>query len=377
MRFIHPYFCFFLFFFSCNEKDNNIPNLNIINLKETPIETGNKVSDLIYNFSFIKLETSQECLIGEINKIVQFQEKLFILDRFNASAVFAFDTTGKFLFKLGSVGKGAGQFIYPHDLNIDSANKQILLLDSENHRINKYKIENGEFISSIQIPFLTTRFIKYGDFYGFVGGGKNENLIITNKNFKPLMNFFPREVGLIKSPHESFHIISDSLLLFQLNYKDTIYKIIKDRVLPYRRIEYGKSGISFIDFKSLSKGEKILEKYKDKRITYRYYFETTNTLFFTFLQNNFYYMVIVSKSDDTVKIIPYDKVVNDITYENNFPVILSSNTYGYFISIVDTEFIEKKGISNLGQHINRLSNRKLEMNSNKIKNPTLLFFKFK
>ena len=54
-------------------------------------------ANYIDSCSLIQLETRPECLIGEINKIFFYKNRLYILDREVTKSVFIFDLNGKWI----------------------------------------------------------------------------------------------------------------------------------------------------------------------------------------------------------------------------------------------------------------------------------------
>ncbi|MDR3095059.1 MAG: 6-bladed beta-propeller, partial [Bacteroidales bacterium] len=66
------------------------------------------LSEIASDVTYIPLETSPECLIGRIDKIISFDDKYYILDR-QTESILVFDSTGKYLFKIAQIGNGPGE----------------------------------------------------------------------------------------------------------------------------------------------------------------------------------------------------------------------------------------------------------------------------
>jgi hypothetical protein len=375
--------------YSCTQTSAHpVAVVDSIMVKGQPVTTGLRVSDIVEDVRFVPLESKSDIIIGEINKIVQYKDKLFVVDRFSASSVFVFDTSGTFLHKVGSVGKNPGQYTYPHDIFIDSTQQLLLLLDAETRRINYYKISDGQFVRSEGLPVKATRFYKYGDFYAFAGG-RDGSLVITDANFKNPMNFFPDEKGAIKTVHQSFHNIGDSLLLFELNYNDTLYKIEKDKLIPYRKIVYDNDGVTYNDKQTLQPTDDITNKFKDKRVTFRYYFETSDHILFTFMQEKRFFIVLKSKRNSRVTIFPTDKVRNDVTFEAMFPEMMSVNSNNEVIAVVPDLITTGERTKNFlaahtelndsitNNYISLLKQGVAKGMANRTANPILVFFRLK
>ncbi|OQY92902.1 MAG: hypothetical protein B6D37_12890 [Sphingobacteriales bacterium UTBCD1] len=395
----NPFFCnsqklfsilsiyFSIFTISCNNfKNSGMSNqiVDFIDLGNEPMTTGFYVSDKIKEFHFVNLEHTENSIIGEINKIIQQAGRIYVLDRFVSSRVFVFDSTGKFLFNIGSVGKGRGQYIYPHDMLIDSADNTLLILDSENKRINRYSSLDGEYVSSISLTFSALRFFKIKNRYFFVGGRTDPNLIQTDAKFNVLMGYFPKETWMKKLPHESFHKVADSLFLFQLNYKDTLYRINDGIISAYRAIGYGKKSVTYNELLSLGDTIDITLKFSNRRMTYRYYFESPSHIFLTFIENNKLYVTLFDKFSRKSLLFPYDSIINNISFEPNFPNIISLNDSGEFIAVIDPSTIismikkETKEPLNAGKEAVEMFKSRIDFKTElPNSNPSLLFFKFR
>jgi len=98
----------------------------------------------------IILETSDDCLIGNIDEIQVYDEYIYILDSKKAKSMFVFDLEGKFIRKIGKVGNGASEYIQVYDFTLDMLNNNIFLLDQGN-RVHKYKFD-GTYLHTITIP---------------------------------------------------------------------------------------------------------------------------------------------------------------------------------------------------------------------------------
>jgi hypothetical protein len=89
-------------------------------------------TEMIDSVRFIRLETNDECLIGHIQKVIYYNGIYYIQDNF-ASSVFAFDETGKFMFKICKKGQGPGEYVSISRLLIDYGKNQLLIYDNETY----------------------------------------------------------------------------------------------------------------------------------------------------------------------------------------------------------------------------------------------------
>ena len=72
------------------------------------VDPHTKLSSYIDSVEYIALETHPDGLFNMVEKLVVQDDKIFILDFRNCKQVFVFDTTGKFLFPVGALGRAPG-----------------------------------------------------------------------------------------------------------------------------------------------------------------------------------------------------------------------------------------------------------------------------
>ena len=107
------------------------------------------VFDVFSDVKAIKLETSEDCLISEINRIQYYDSRYYILDA-RSQQIFCFDENGSFEYKINAQGRGKGEYHYITDFAIDEKNKQMVVLDPVVQRVHFFDL-NGNFISSHDI----------------------------------------------------------------------------------------------------------------------------------------------------------------------------------------------------------------------------------
>lgn len=144
------YFLFLsLFLLSCSSS----PQRNLV--EGTAINFGElssiNATDLISDESYIALETNPNSLIGNIDQIEIYDEKIYILDSRNTSALYVFTINGKFITKLEGTGNGPGEFISPHSFWIDP-NGYLFILDRQLSRLLKFQLKDLAFIDNITLP---------------------------------------------------------------------------------------------------------------------------------------------------------------------------------------------------------------------------------
>lgn len=106
--------------------------------------------DYFRSIELIPLETSSDVLITGISKIIICQDRYYALDK-PQCLIFVFDKTGKFLFKIGTKGQGAGEYSFIQDFTINPYSGSLEILEPYG-RIHIYDL-SGKFIETKRIDY--------------------------------------------------------------------------------------------------------------------------------------------------------------------------------------------------------------------------------
>lgn len=131
---------------ACMEKQQDKTNYLV---KETEIQQYNsdKLSDIVEYFDIVPLETSDDCLLGEINVIKKRAGRYYV--RTNANRLDVFDKNGKHRMKVGGIGQGPGEYAAICDFDADKDHIYILVPG----KILKYD-SDGTFQTELPIENL-------------------------------------------------------------------------------------------------------------------------------------------------------------------------------------------------------------------------------
>jgi hypothetical protein len=105
---------------------------------------------------YVPLETSDDCLIGNVSKTLIKNNKIYVADFHMASAIFVFDMNGKFLFKIARKGQGPGEYISFHDFDVNS-NGEIFIFDQHRKKFLVYN-DTGKYQHEINADYYFSRF---------------------------------------------------------------------------------------------------------------------------------------------------------------------------------------------------------------------------
>jgi len=281
---------------SCNREKVGFVNPKVENILQFNDNktSGAKIGELINNINAIRLETNEECLIGNIEQIRTSNGNLFILDDQNHS-VLVFDDHGDFLFKISAQGKGPGQYQFLRDFFIDEIKNEIIVLGSPN-KVMRFDMTGG-FISEQSLDFTPLKFVSINNerSYYFWNGINSINyapLIKTDENFNLIESYFAESEEELTTSN-MFTKFKESIYLRP--FFDKHDKIIHELTSTEIKSKYQ------IDFGSRNWPETIEinrdSKYREKGYIYGVtnFFEGRQWITFNFTSEKIYHYAIYNK----------------------------------------------------------------------------------
>jgi hypothetical protein len=184
-----------MFLLSCgSNKSNILSNVNVVEL-DNKSRRDIQLSDYIDTMQIIKLETSENVLLGSLIRNIQiFDNKLYILD-FTASSLFVFNDTGKFVNKIYSVGQGPGEYLTLFDCYVDSSGIYLLGLGGTGSIILHYDSDCNHIRTLSLGQCFATSFTSDGEYFWlYTEPGYNEynnsQILLTNSSGTIINRFF-------------------------------------------------------------------------------------------------------------------------------------------------------------------------------------------
>lgn len=112
-------------------------------------ETALTYSDIINAQTWIVLDSLNECAIGDVAKIEEFNKEYYILDKTLQKCILVFDEHGKYLRRIGKIGQGPGEYTQIYDFTIDKKAGCVAVLSGLS-KVYMYNLQ-GEFRASKQV----------------------------------------------------------------------------------------------------------------------------------------------------------------------------------------------------------------------------------
>jgi hypothetical protein len=339
-------------FFPINSDSKAILNIDI-NSEIISLE------DIVDSVKYTPLETSNDCLIGEINKIIYNDNQYYILDRTKTKTLFCFDSQGRFIRKFGNPGQGPGEYVEPTDFMLTSSN--VIILDQFSHKLLCFN-KDGKFSHAISLKYKIHAITSLqNDSLFLVQSGDNRNTDF--RDYELLIMDTKGDVKLkgIHNPYQIKYSLSgynsklmNGITIYSKAMSSCIYEITKTEMKE-------RYYLNIIDrplpenYEKLCDGnyENFVKNYKG---SYNYFsgqfIETEKFLFFTLINTkNLPITVICNKESKEIKsgIIgiqgnstKYDEIKYIIFSINNYLTVDKNNIIGYF----DSHYIADKEDNN-------------------------------
>ena len=129
----------------CSDKVSNFEKVQSLVFKQ---DTDTKMSDRFSKFTFVQLETNDDCVIPDIRRIIDVSDTLVVLS--NTGDIFTFDrNTGKYYGEISSKGEGPEEYVEASDIVV-APDHSIGIVDRLRGDIKFFTV-NGTFIKEKKI----------------------------------------------------------------------------------------------------------------------------------------------------------------------------------------------------------------------------------
>lgn len=243
---------------SCKEKSlglysemkGNVATLRVNAAKET------LASELFDSLSYVVLDdTNEESLIGGIDKLECVDSSFFIMDK-KTNMIHKFNKKGNFLFSIGKIGNGPGEYIGLTDFSVNSEKRELFILDRTGRKILVYDFE-GRFLYKMPIEVMASKICAINDGYALYTSGsdyftdkKEEfgyNLFLYDNSNRLCGKYFPYnpQIDDVIQERNFDYNIGDSILLYHQSVCDTIYLLKSKEGYKKLKIDFGSHSLPF------------------------------------------------------------------------------------------------------------------------------------
>ncbi len=313
-----------------------------------------KMSDLMKDCSFVKLETNDDNLIMDATIVKLWKDRIYILDSYSSNkGVYVFGMDGKYIGRIGNVGQGPGEYIMPINMFFDASNGSLFVKDVARNRILAYDLDSFMCISEYEVPFYSdcVEYLCEDRLIWYVGAGCandeefKQHIQVTDLKGTPITHCVERmdlpKRGLYNVTTH-FHTCADKMF-FHHPFSNVVYNYNVET----NSVEYAYS-LSWTDdkFPSLNyvkeNKEQIIDKLKaDNYITYYSLTENSQKLLCYFGKKGGNYIGVYDKKSQKGYYSKVSSIEDDLGL---IKYVRPKSVYkDYFVSVVYMESLQ--GIS--------------------------------
>ena len=227
-------------------------------------------------YRIIPLETTEECVVGEVSNLFVDDNLIFLVDTWS-ERINVFDMDGKFLNHIGRKGHAQGEYVSMYRVALDSHQKRVCIIDADSQKLLFYDYK-GNFLS--QEP----RYFWYQNI-AFLGSDKRVLLTLPydHKDYQALNSFkltITDEKGLplcgaLENPgfpkgevdnrpfnrilENPLHANPDGVYYMDILSPDTIWKIKEEECVPFVSLDFGEPFTTPQTYREMTN-----ESYEDK-----------------------------------------------------------------------------------------------------------------
>lgn len=287
-------------------------------------------TSLLKDITFVKLETNNEILLGDINQIEVFDESIYILCD---SGLYIFDLLGNFIRSIQRTGNGPGEFLSSYSFWIDK-DGFIFILDRQLNRLLKYSLENLDFIESITMPHdsplgfakmpTENLFIYYYPLRPSRGIEEKQVFVANNSGEIISELHVGDESGKILHGNRSNFYSQGDKLKFYPYFSNKIFAVETDTLHNIYTLSFKDNNFPDQDiFRKHDNSGDIMKEIlfgDHKWIRLIYIYETEANLVVKYYIERDFYISIWNKNNDETINFKYDNVNDDLGIGGKFPL---------------------------------------------------------
>jgi len=212
-------------------------------------------SSLFSEIRYIPLESTLESFMRSIRKVNIVGDNIIVLT--SDYLIFRFNSAGKFLNRIGSVGRGPDEYLVPIHFNVlEGSDKVAILENNGGGRVHIFNFE-GKCERTFKSPILATGLAYYKNTIllwvnmPLVSLTDNYSLFLLDLNGKIRKRMMLRSRDVPKNPAvlqmegPKFYRFRDSLSIWEANI-DTIYRFVDEKnVFPRYVLKAGKDHLTW------------------------------------------------------------------------------------------------------------------------------------
>ncbi len=194
--------------------------------------------------SFVKLETTENNLVGSVSQILFARNKIVVVDSYVSKTITVYDKSGKFLNRIGTLGQGPGEYSYLGHVTLTPDKSMVVVVDMGSGYLKYFGLD-GNFIKSKKTPFWfsSCEFITDEIIAGNYDGG-NTLYGENNSQYKPQLIITNLQGNVFHSGFKSYYNKKFTMstmmplrkfedeVFYSPPFSDTIYHLTQKGIYP-------------------------------------------------------------------------------------------------------------------------------------------------
>lgn len=316
-------------------KDKKAITYSNVNCIDIEVSNTSIKEHYVTPVKFLKLCPDAEELIGTINKLIFFKDKIILLDKLT-NTVFLLNEDGSFNTKIHNIGKANGEFIKIGDICLDEDNQLIIIKDVQLKKVLYYDFM-GQFVKAIRTPIWAKEFAQMEN-GGFC-------LLTLGNNFSGYRVLFTDSLHQLASKslpskyryklnffsHSLMHRREDNIC-FSYPFSNSFFGANKDSIWLKYHLNFGKNGFRYIPEKHTTFNDFDVDR-KDLWFSLGGFIENEKYALFSLNRGSIGATCIWSKE------FHHSQLYN-FKLKDSFIIPFSRNIHnGYFVSVIPSEWL--------------------------------------
>lgn len=362
---------------SCHSKSIGFISSELpVNIDLSPNSKSKSLVDQVKDVKVISLQTVDQSIISQgwsIQRILSVDSNIILLDN-KYMSIKVFSSSGRFLYNIGSLGNGRGQFVKIDDIFYSPRDKALFVLCNSPCKMIEFTLY-GKVIKETSLTFFASSFAKQSpnSFIFYVNQNKSpvsgsNNVLLTDSLFHVITKMYPM-------PHNIKETIKFSGGIYRINesiyfnpaLRNIYYMVKADTLMPKFKLEFGNRKIP-----NEIPEDKLLSNLKNYGFQYNSFVKTKNFIGFNF-HGNGVMSAFYNMKNGTVLTSDLNKDSLNILFSNL--LFQDGNT---MISVLDLNRLASFLLKNKAKVMNRFPNFFENIKILKTsQNPALIFYKIK
>ncbi len=250
----------FLLIFACSSPEKETPQVDnsfplTIVIDDIPMRDNVKLTDLISDYEYVPLETSEKSLVGDIHSMALDKDRIFIQE-FNFKKLHIFNRKGDFINAISAKGQGPGEFTEILGFTLDrdkqhviiAADFKIMTFDYNGNFIKEFKLRIGVWAIGYTGEDKLLIYSGHSGFTGSISDSTYYQTVIVDLATEKIIRYalpYNSNIDLINDTGFWRNISSSDTddQYLSIPYKDTVWLASGDSISVAYIIDFGEDGL--------------------------------------------------------------------------------------------------------------------------------------